>query len=105
MIDPGAKQGNLVIGERLALAGRRHFGIFDEASSEMDDGAFCAVARDDVGAVFATFEGVFAGVEEKFAFGFFWIVAREAGFFEDGGDVFLELDLFGSGRRKFGDVN
>ena len=105
VIDPGAKEGDLFSGEGFAFAGRGHFGIFDEASGEMNEGTFRAVAGEDVGAVFAAFERVFAGVEKEFAFGFLGIVAGEAGFFEDGLNVFGEIDL-GRGRwREFGGVH
>jgi len=105
LIDPGAKDGDLVFGERLAFAGWGHFGILDEASGEMDERTFAAVAGEDVGAVFAAFESVFAGVEKEFAFGFLGIVAGEAGFFEDGLNVFGEIDLGRGGWREFGGVH
>ena len=71
----------------------------------MDERAFGTVAGEDVGAILAAFECVFASVEEEFAFGFFGVVAGEAGFFENGLNVFREIDLGGGGWREFGGVH
>lgn len=58
----------------------------------MDQRAFFAVARDDVGTVITAFERVLACIQDQLTFGLFRVVTLEAGFFEDGLDVFGEIN-------------
>ena len=58
LINPRAQQADLLRGERLALAGRRHLHVLDEASDVVNEAALRAVAGDDVvGVIVTAFEG------------------------------------------------
>jgi hypothetical protein len=71
----------------------------------MDEGAFGAVAGDDIDAVIAAFEGCGGVIEAKIAFGFYRAVAANARGFEDWFYVASEIDLIGGRGRELGFID
>src|SRR5689334_18351495 len=82
LINPGAEQADLVGGERLAFAIRRHFGIGHEPRGEMDYPAFGTFARHNHWAVISPFESMFACVQQQPAFALVWTVTLQASAFD-----------------------
>ena len=58
-----------------------------------EDEAFVRFAGDEGRAGIATGDHVLGGFEIEVGFGFFGVVAGEAVLFEDGDDLFCEIDL------------
>jgi hypothetical protein len=109
LIDPGAEQRDLFLGERrivFAHIDGRHFHIKHEVGDVVDDGAFGAFAGDDGGFIaIAAFDERLAGGNDEAAFGAVAAVAFEAGGLDDFLDMLVEgnAGLAGWG-GKFGNV-
>lgn len=103
LVDPGANQPDVFLGERVALAFGRHvIVLISDSGDGVHQSALGAVLWDDIGSVFPAFEGGFEGIEAQFAFLLFRTVTFETALFENRADVAFKLQAgFGGGWRKF----
>jgi hypothetical protein len=102
LINPGAQEANLSVGERLAFAFWGHGGVRIEPCYIMNQWAIGAVAGDDIDAVVASLQSCRAIVESEPAFRPFRTVTTQARLVEDWFDVAIELDLDCGDRRQIG---
>ena len=101
LIDPGADETDLFLGEGIAFALGRHGFVLDEAGDGVDEVAFLAVPGLHIGAIFAALEGGGEGIEAQFALLLLGSVTLEAAFLEDRLDILIEGQalLVGSWRQ------
>src|SRR6476469_6473172 len=106
LIDPGADEGDLVLGEGVAFAFGRHVFIFvQDAGDAVDQAALFAFASGKDVAIFAAFFHGGQAVDAEFGFLFFRPVTFKTGLFEDRLDIRVEGEAgFGGGRRELFDI-
>src|SRR4026208_1470678 len=94
LIDPGTEQSQILTRKRLALSWRRHPHVLDlrQSRHEMNQWTFCAVARDDIHAVFSPLQRQFPAGELKSTLWACRTMTSNAGALEDGFDVTGETD-------------
>lgn len=94
LIDPSADKANLLFGQRIPFAFRRHGVVFHQSRHTVNERALRAILGNHIRAILAAFQSCRQRVETQFALLLFGTMAFEAGFFKDGLDVLREGHSF-----------